>query len=430
LTGKTQPNTKSSSQANYLLQTGIAALRAGQTMHARKFLMRAVSLDRGNALAWLWLSNVLHSPAGRKFCLEKALALKLTRSRVHHELTQARREIAGELMRKSIAAIRDGQHKRTYNLLRRATVEHKKNALDWLQLGKATVNTKLSTTPLGRPDVKRALAASWAPVTLIVAATMVICLSLVVTGSVMARTLSLPDANLEAQSNHVAQAATPPITPAPPTPAPPTPAPPTPAPPTPAPPTPAPPTPAPPTPAPPTPVPPTPTSPPTRRPTSTPMVQPTQVPYTPTRILILSVGINATVVPTGLEMEEADGTPRPRWAVPEPHLTGWHESSAPLGVPGNTVINGHNWPRDAAFRKLHNIQIGEQIILFSNLVPFFYETAEVVILSEAGQPPEVKQANTRYIQPTDDERVTLITCYPYGSTRDRLVVIAYPIEDS
>lgn len=129
-------------------------------------------------------------------------------------------------------------------------------------------------------------------------------------------------------------------------------------------------------------------------------------------------------------MEDVDGTSQLRWAVPEPPLTGWHKTSATLGVSGNTVVNGHNWPRGAAFQNLHTIQPGEQIVLFSDLVSFTYEIAEVVVLSEAGQPPEVKQANTRYIQPTDDERITLITCHPYGSTRDRLIVIAHPIEDS
>ncbi len=44
------------------------------------------------------------------------------------------------------------------------------------------------------------------------------------------------------------------------------------------------------------------------------------------------------------------------------------------------------------------------------------------------QPLEVRQANARYIQPTDDERVTLVTCHPYGSTRFRLIVIARPAE--
>jgi sortase (surface protein transpeptidase) len=49
-----------------------------------------------------------------------------------------------------------------------------------------------------------------------------------------------------------------------------------------------------------------------------------------------------------------------------------------------------------------------------------------LILPEAGQPLEVRVENAKYILPTEDERVTLVTCHPYGSLRNRLIVIAYP----
>jgi LPXTG-site transpeptidase (sortase) family protein len=371
-------------------------------MHARNLLTRAIGSDEGNAVAWLWLSQVLHSLSGREFCLERALALNLTNDKAHRKLVQARKQLAGELLHKSIASIRAGQYKRAYHLLRRATGELKSNALDLLQSSKAAASAKLSTTPLGRHEVKRALAASWVPVMLIVTGTVVICLSLLVTGSVMARTIPLPNVNLEAQPDRAVQAAVQPATP-PPTPLP-------------------------------TPVPPTiePTAPlpPPEPPTPAPTAQPTLMLYPPNRIIIPSIAVDATVVPVGLEIKDVDGTPQPIWTVPDPSLAGWHETSALLGMPGNTVINGHNWPRDAAFQNLHTVQPGEQIVLFSDLISFTYEITEVVVLPEGGQPLEVQQANTRYIQPTDDERVTLVTCHPYGSTRERLIVIARPIEDS
>jgi sortase A len=49
-----------------------------------------------------------------------------------------------------------------------------------------------------------------------------------------------------------------------------------------------------------------------------------------------------------------------------------------------------------------------------------------MILPERDQPIEVRLANARYIQPTDDERLTLITCWPYESNTHRVVVIAFP----
>ncbi len=169
--------------------------------------------------------------------------------------------------------------------------------------------------------------------------------------------------------------------------------------------------------------------PPTRTPTPLPPTPtPTPAIYPPTRIVIPSVGIDAAIVPTHWEMQEVDGVQQPVWAVPNAPLVGWHETSAPLGWPGNTVLNGHNWPENGPFRFLYKVRPGDPLIVYSGPLVFLYRVDEVLLLPEAGQPLEVRQANARYIQPTDDERVTLVTCHPYGSTRFRLIVIARPAE--
>lgn len=189
----------------------------------------------------------------------------------------------------------------------------------------------------------------------------------------------------------------------------------------------------------PTDLPPTPTLTPTPYPTFTPMPTPTStptpppptptpVPYLPTRVVIPSVGIDAPVIPTHWETQEVAGASHPVWIVPDAPYVGWHETSAPLGRPGNTVLNGHNWPENGPFRFLYKAQVGDPIIVYSGAIPFAYRITEMLLLPEAGQPLEVRQANARYIQPTDDERVTLVTCHPYGSIRFRLIVIARPEE--
>jgi len=167
--------------------------------------------------------------------------------------------------------------------------------------------------------------------------------------------------------------------------------------------------------------------PPTWTPTPLPPT-PTPAIYPPTRIVIPSVGIDAPVVPTHWEMKEVAGAQQPVWVVPDAPYVGWHETSAPLGRPGNTVLSGHNWPENGPFRLLHKVQPGDPLIVYSGAIVFLYRVDEVLLLPEAGQPLEVRQANARYIQPTDDERVTLVTCHPYGSTRFRLIVIAHPAE--
>ncbi len=49
------------------------------------------------------------------------------------------------------------------------------------------------------------------------------------------------------------------------------------------------------------------------------------------------------------------------------------------------------------------------------------------ILPDRGQPDEVRRENARWIQPTEDERITLTTCWPYTSNTHRLIIVAKPL---
>lgn len=167
----------------------------------------------------------------------------------------------------------------------------------------------------------------------------------------------------------------------------------------------------------PTPVPtPTPTTPPT----------PTPPPAPPTRIVIPPIDVDAPVHPVSLQTIVVDGKEQAAWEVLDMYAAGWHESSAPLGVPGNTVLNGHNTTYGEVFRDLYTLDAGDEIVVYSDDTTYTYAVSEVLILPEGGQPLEVRIENARYTLPTDDERLTLVTCHPYGSLQNRLIVIAYP----
>lgn len=140
----------------------------------------------------------------------------------------------------------------------------------------------------------------------------------------------------------------------------------------------------------------------------------------PTRLIIPTIGLDALIVPVSWDPVQE------QWQVPTMYAVGWHADSALLGVPGNTVLNGHNATSGEVFRDLYRLGVGDQIVVFSNDQTFSYLVSEVLILPEAGQPEEVRLYNARYLMPTDDERLTLVTCHPYGSLRNRLVVIAFP----
>ena len=156
---------------------------------------------------------------------------------------------------------------------------------------------------------------------------------------------------------------------------------------------------------------------------------PTPMPegHTPTRIVIPIIGVDVPVVLTTWEMVSVGNVERPMWSVPAQRAAGWHEGSAPLGLPGNTVLNAHNTTYGEAFRDLYRLEAGNQILVYSDGEGFDYQVEEILFLPEAGQPIEVRLENARYIQPTQDERVTLVTCHPYASLEYRLVIIARPV---
>ena len=157
-----------------------------------------------------------------------------------------------------------------------------------------------------------------------------------------------------------------------------------------------------------------------------PVRKPTPVSLTgqnPTRIVIPAIKLDAPVETVG--WHTVDGVSQ--WDVPDTFAAGWLMTSAPLGKPGNTALTGHHNIGGEVFRNLVKLQPGDRITLYANDQPFYYEVASRRILPERGQPDEVRRANARWIQPTDDERITLITCWPYTSNTHRLVIVAKPI---
>ena len=74
------------------------------------------------------------------------------------------------------------------------------------------------------------------------------------------------------------------------------------------------------------------------------------------------------------------------------------------------------------------MQVGEQILLYQNGQPFVYEVDEVMLLSERGQSPDVMAENARWIGDFDDNRLTLVSCWPEWSNTHRVVVVALPVE--
>ncbi|HXV97594.1 MAG TPA: sortase [Anaerolineae bacterium] len=147
-------------------------------------------------------------------------------------------------------------------------------------------------------------------------------------------------------------------------------------------------------------------------------------PTIPTRLLIPDIALDSAVVPVGWKRVEVDGKIYGQWKV-EDNLVGWHNLSARLGQIGNSVLNGHSNVYARVFRNLGQVEIGDMIIVFSNNQTYYYTIAQKVLVQEKGVSTEKRLENAKFIQPTEDERLTLITCARPGATH-RLIVIAYP----
>lgn len=91
------------------------------------------------------------------------------------------------------------------------------------------------------------------------------------------------------------------------------------------------------------------------------------------------------------------------------------------------VLAGHNNINGEVFRDLVNVEIGDKVIAYAGDKKFEYEITFKTIVKEKGEPLEVRQRNAQWIAPTNDERLTLVTCWPYTSNTHRLIVVAKPI---
>jgi len=148
----------------------------------------------------------------------------------------------------------------------------------------------------------------------------------------------------------------------------------------------------------------------------------------PVRLFIPDIDLEAPVVPIGLKYAEIEGVVQPMWNVPNQRVAGWHETSAKIGVPGNTVLNGHNTSNGEVFRYLYKLNVGATIMVEAdNGATYTYTVTERLILPEGGRSLEVRIQNAQYILPTEDERLTLVTCHPYNSLANRLLIIAHPV---
>lgn len=149
----------------------------------------------------------------------------------------------------------------------------------------------------------------------------------------------------------------------------------------------------------------------------------------PLRIVIPEISLDAPVGSVSLEKFIDGDETYYQWPVPNTFMAGWHDNSARLGQFGNTVLNGHHNVHGEIFRDLVDLEVGDEIVLYDSRSSYAYRVTAVERLAEQGQPMSVRMENAQWIAATTDERITLVTCWPYTANTHRLIVVAKPVKD-
>lgn len=149
-------------------------------------------------------------------------------------------------------------------------------------------------------------------------------------------------------------------------------------------------------------------------------------PEIPRRLVIDKIDLDAPVTIAHSINVNIDDQEVTQFLVPEEFAAGWHEGSAPLGVAGNTVLSGHHNAYGEVFKDLVDLEVGDRVKVFSDDNVYDYIIANKMILSEKDEPLEVRIENGRWILHSDDERLTLVTCWPERTNTHRLILVAIP----
>ena len=129
------------------------------------------------------------------------------------------------------------------------------------------------------------------------------------------------------------------------------------------------------------------------------------------RLIISKIGVNAPIVQTD---NQDYGLSLGAWLMP---------AGVSPGEQGNTIITGHRFkylpPNNLTFYLFHKLEIGDLVYIIWKDEEIYYEISEIKIVGDA---------DLSVMNQTEDETLTMFTCTPIYSTKQRLVVTAKPIE--
>jgi len=147
----------------------------------------------------------------------------------------------------------------------------------------------------------------------------------------------------------------------------------------------------------------------------------------PTRIQAPIIGLDAPVVEMGWHVVEEAGQEVSEWDMPD-NEAGWHRNTARPGEGSNVVISGHNASAGGQiFAELDELQVGDEITLWNDSnESFVYQVTEKTIVRTFAISDEADAYLRTVTEPTPQEQLTLISCWPSWTNTHRLIVIAQP----
>lgn len=100
---------------------------------------------------------------------------------------------------------------------------------------------------------------------------------------------------------------------------------------------------------------------------------------------------------------------------------GHHIGSANPGETGNLVLTAHNDIFGEIFRRLDELETGDQVIVYTLSRKYIYAVQSQRLV----EPTEVS-----VLAPTRGPTITLISCYPYLVDKQRIVIVGILVEES
>ena len=143
------------------------------------------------------------------------------------------------------------------------------------------------------------------------------------------------------------------------------------------------------------------------------------------RLLIPSLAVDVPVVEVSWHLEQVEGQTLGVWDTVS-GAAGHHRGTAPFGAAGNCVLSGHSRSAEGGvFQRLAELKPGDKLLLVTAAGDTYqYVVESLRKLPELGEDLAQRRAHAAVMAPTQDARLTLITCWPDWAYTHRLVVVA------